>query len=184
MSTKKEGLFSSAANAIHSALKPSAEPDSFDAIALLKSDHHRVKKLFEQFESEKDNDRSGLEELVSEICLELTVHTQVEEEIFYPAVRAEIDDDAMVDEAIVEHSSAKELIAQLSAMSADDEFFDAKVKVLSELVDHHVKEEEDDMFPKVKRANVDTDTLGIEMAARKAELTADDLTPAGLPAAR
>lgn len=94
----------------------------------------------------------------------------------------EIDDDALVDEAIVEHSGAKDLIAQLSGMSADDEFFDAKVKVLSELIDHHVEEEEDDMFPKVKKANVDTETLGAEMAARKAELMGDDLTSGGLPA--
>jgi hemerythrin superfamily protein len=181
MSTKEEGILSSAARAIRSALEPSAEPDSSDAIDLLKADHKRVKKLFEQFDSAKDDDRTGLEELVAEICLELTVHTQIEEEIFYPAVRLEIDDDALMDEALVEHSGAKELIAQLNGMSADDEFFDARVKVLSELIDHHVEEEEDDMFPEVKKANVDTETLGAEMAARKVALMGGDLTSGGLP---
>ena len=108
--------------------------------------------------------------MVEPICSELTVHTTIEEEIFYPAVREAIDDEDLMDEADVEHASAKELIAQLEAANPGDDQYDAKVTVLGEMIDHHVKEEEGEMFPKARKADIDSAALGEEMAARKAEL--------------
>ena len=120
-----------------------------DAITLLMADHKAVKTLFKAFDKlTNDDDASEQKEaLVQKICDELTVHAQVEEEIFYPAVREAIEDDDLLDEAEVEHATAKDLIAQLQQMLPDDDLYDAKVKVLSEYIDHHVKEEEDEMFP-------------------------------------
>ena len=149
-----------------------------DAFELLKADHQKVKGLFKQFMQLKKNEGSGAEktEVVNEICEELKIHTQIEEELFYPAVREAISTDeggegeALMDEALVEHAGAKDLIAQLEEMDRDDELYDAKVTVLSEQVDHHVKEEEGEMFPKAKRAKLDTQSLGAQMAARKLEL--------------
>ncbi len=143
-----------------------------DAIALLTDDHKKVKKMFKDFEKLKKGEGSDdrKEHLVQQICMELTIHAQVEEEIFYPAVRDAIDDDDLMDEADVEHASCKELIAQLESMSAGDDHYDAKVTVLGEFIDHHVKEEQDEMFPKVKKAKVDTVELGARIAQRKQEL--------------
>jgi hemerythrin superfamily protein len=145
-----------------------------DAFALLKADHKAVKSLFKEFEdlSEEgeDEEKAGL---VQQICNELTVHAQVEEELFYPAVRAAIDDGDLLDEAEVEHASAKELIAQLNEMEPGDELYDAKVTVLSEYIDHHVKEEEEEMFPKAQKSDLDAKGLGDEMRARKQELKAE-----------
>ena len=119
-----------------------------------------------------DNDAEKVA-VVQKICNALTVHTTIEEEIFYPAVREAIEDEDLMDEALVEHAGAKDLVAQLQAMDADDELYDAKVTVLGEQIDHHVKEEEGDMFQKVKKANVDLAELGAEMAARRAEVSAE-----------
>ena len=149
-----------------------------DAFELLKADHQKVKGLFKQFKQLKQDEGSGAEktELVKEICEELKIHTQIEEELFYPAVREAISGDELeegadlMDEALVEHSGAKDLIAQLEEMDVDDELYDAKVTVLSEQIEHHVKEEEGEMFPKAKRAKVDKQSLGAQMAARKLEL--------------
>jgi hemerythrin superfamily protein len=149
-----------------------------DAFELLKADHQKVKGLFKQFKQLKQDEGSGAEkmELVKEICEELKIHTQIEEELFYPAVREAIsadeagDGEDLMDEALVEHAGAKDLIAQLEEMDADDELYDAKVTVLSEQIDHHVKEEEGEMFPKAKRAKLDKQSLGAQMAARKLEL--------------
>src|SRR5450432_3150837 len=145
-----------------------------DAIAMLMADHKKVKKLFSDFDKLKeegsDEDKSAI---VEQICNELKIHTELEEEIFYPAVRKAIDDADLMDEALVEHAGAKELIAQLEEASPDDDLYDAKVTVLGEQIDHHVKEEEGDMFPKAKKANVDTAVLGAQMLDRKAELMAD-----------
>lgn len=143
-----------------------------DAIALLTADHKKVKDLFEQFEGLSDRSKVNKKKIADQICLELTVHAQVEEEIFYPAVRKPIKDDDLMDEAVVEHASAKELIAQISEMDPGDDLYDAKVKVLSEQIDHHVEEEEGEMFPKVRKSGVDLDELGQQMAARKEELMA------------
>lgn len=138
-----------------------------DAIALLIEDHEHVKALFEQYEELGDRANVSKHKLALEICTELTKHTMVEEEIFYPAVREVIKDDDLMDEAIVEHASAKDLIAQIQSMEPTDDLFDAKVKVLSEMIEHHVGEEEGDMFPKVRKTKIDLEALGEAMAARK-----------------
>ena len=148
-----------------------------DAIALLKSDHAEVKKLFGAYQKLVDKDADGDERqaLAEQICTMLTVHATIEEEIFYPKAREVLpeDDVDLVDEADVEHASAKELIAQIQSTGPDDEHYDAKVKVLGEYIDHHVKEEQDELFPKVKEAGMDTKAVGAELAARKEELSAD-----------
>jgi hemerythrin superfamily protein len=146
-----------------------------DAIEMLAADHKKVKSLFKKFASLKEDGGSEDEKaaLVKQICGALTVHATIEEEIFYPAVRAAIDDADLMDEALVEHASAKELIAQLQEMASGEELFDAKVTVLGEQIDHHVKEEEGDMFPKVRKSKVDTQDLGAQMAERKEALLAD-----------
>ncbi len=149
----------------------SATAKKTDAISLLKDDHKKVKKLFKDFSKMKDKAQdTDKEALVTEICKELTVHAQIEEEIFYPAVRKAIDDDDLLDEATVEHASAKDLIAQLQTMPVSDPLYDAKVTVLGEYVDHHVQEEQDEMFPKAKKAKMDMESLGKKMASRKRAL--------------
>jgi hemerythrin superfamily protein len=151
--------------------KSSSTTANQDAFALLTADHKRVKSLFKEFESLKDagdDDRKAA--LVKTICNELTVHAQVEEEIFYPAVREAIEDEALMDEADVEHASAKQLIAQLEQLQVGGDHYDAMVTVLSEYIDHHVKEEEGEMFSKARKADIDSAALGEEMAVRKAEL--------------
>ena len=141
-----------------------------NAISLLMKDHKAVKALFEQYEGLSDRSFATKKKLADQICHELTVHTQIEEEIFYPAVRRPIHDGDLMDEAVVEHASAKELIAQILAMDPSDDLYDAKVTVLSEQIEHHVKEEEGDMFPKVRKTGVDLDALGEQIAARKEQL--------------
>jgi hemerythrin superfamily protein len=142
-----------------------------DAIAMLTVDHKKVKGLFADFGKLKD---AGSDEdkasIVDRICNELKIHTELEEEIFYPAVRKAIDDGDLMDEALVEHAGAKELIAQLEDASPEDDLYDAKVTVLGEQIDHHVKEEEGNMFPKAKNAKVDTEALGATMLKRKIAL--------------
>jgi hemerythrin superfamily protein len=141
---------------------------SEDAIALLKNDHRTVEKLFKDFEDAKGEGRK--EKLARRICLELSVHTKIEEEIFYPACEGKIDGDQLK-EAYVEHDAAKLLMAEIEAGNGEsDEFFDAKVQVLSEQVEHHVKEEEDELFPEVRKADIDLKTLGEQLADRKKEL--------------
>ena len=143
-----------------------------DATALLQRDHADVRKLFKQFEKLADAEAEGEERqaLAQQICTMLTVHATIEEEIFYPAAReAEVEED-LLDEAEVEHASAKDLIAQIQSMSPDDELYDAKVKVLGEYVNHHVEEEEGQMFPKCRRAKMDLAGLAQDLAERKAEL--------------
>jgi hemerythrin superfamily protein len=145
-----------------------------DATALLERDHADVKKLFKQYEklAEADADGGQRQALAEEICAMLTVHATIEEEIFYPAAReAEVDDD-LLDEAAVEHASAKDLIAQIQSMGPDDDLYDAKVTVLGEYINHHVQEEEGEMFPKCRRAKMDLAELATALAQRKAELMA------------
>lgn len=154
-----------------STTKTAPTPKPGDAIVMLTTDHKKVKELFKKFREIRESGAAKHKaELVKEVCEALTVHTTLEEEIFYPAVRAAIGDDALMDEALVEHAGAKELVAQLESMRPEDELYDAKVTVLSEQIDHHVKEEEGELFPKARKAGVDTATLGHEMAARKAAL--------------
>ena len=140
-----------------------------DAIQLLKSDHTKVDALFKQYEKARAPQK---EKLAQTICQELKVHTQIEEEIFYPAVKAALKDKLLVPEATVEHTSVKDLIAQIEGLEPDGEMYDAKVKVLSEYVKHHVKEEQNEMFPKAKSTSLDMVDLGAQMAARKDELLA------------
>lgn len=157
------------------AIKPkqkSPPADSGNAIALLKADHKKVKGLFEEYKKLCDADGSYDEkgEVAAQICKELTIHAQAEEDIFYPALRDAGVEEFVMDEADVEHAGAKDLIAQITAMQPDDLLYDAKVLVLGEYIDHHVKEEEGEMFPKAKTADVDMDALGTEIDARKCEL--------------
>jgi len=146
-----------------------------DVIALLTKDHKDVKKLFTAYQKLADADAPADERktIADEICAALTVHATVEEEIFYPAMRDAADDaEDELDEAEVEHASVKDLIAQIEEMDPDEDLYDAKVKVLGEYVDHHVKEEEGEMFPKAKKSDMDLNALGAEVQARKEELQA------------
>jgi hemerythrin superfamily protein len=151
--------------------KRSTSTQAQDAIAMLMADHKKVKKLFSDFDKLKaeggDEEKSAI---VDQICNELKIHTELEEEIFYPAVRKAIDDSELMDEALVEHAGAKDLIAQLEDASPEDDLYDAKVTVLGEQIDHHVKEEEGSIFPKAKKAKVDTEALGSTMTKRKIAL--------------
>jgi len=150
-----------------------------DAIALLKADHRKVEELFEKYGTARSK-KAGI---AKQICTELTIHTMIEEQIFYPACRqAGVESDAL-DEAFVEHDGAKALIAELENGSPDDKYYDAKVKVLSEEIKHHVKEEEqrDGIFAQARKAGLDLDMLGKQMAARKKELKAV-FVQNGLPA--
>ena len=152
-----------------------------DAIALLKNDHRKVEELFEKFEKAKGSDRK--QALAKEICTELMVHATIEEEIFYPACSGEIEEEDMLDEAYVEHDGAKVMISEILGSSPDNEFFDAKVKVLSEMIKHHVKEEEmrsEGLFAQAREAGLDIDALGDRMSARKEQLLAEFKTK-GLP---
>ena len=152
---------------------------TLDALELLKADHDKVKSLFREFESLKGNDDEDerKSELVDEICYELTVHSMLEEEIFYPVVRSAIDDDDMMDEADVEHAGARELISQLEVMYPGDDHFDATVTVLGEEIGHHIDKEENDMFEAVRTAGIDLEDLGEQIAARKEELDEDLSSP-------
>lgn len=157
--------------------KPRSAPD---ALALLKADHDKVKSLFREFDdlrgSDDEDERKG--ELVDEICYELTVHTMIEDEIFYPVLRSVIDDDDLMDEADVEHAGARELISQLEVMYPGDDHYDATVTVLGEEIAHHIEKEETDMFDAARRAGLDLDDLGEQLAARKDELDEDLSSPA------
>jgi hemerythrin superfamily protein len=144
-------------------------PRQKDAVAMLREDHKKVSALFEEFEKARSDRRK--KEIVATICQELTVHTALEEEIFYPAVKAALKDKELVPEAVVEHASVKDLIAQVRDQEPGGEEYDAKVKVMGEFVKHHVKEEQTEMFPKAKKATrLDLVELGEQMQARKQEL--------------
>jgi len=150
--------------------KPNGAQKSPEATALLRADHKHVAALFAEYEATKSVAKK--KKLVAEICTELSVHAQVEEEIFYPAVQKASKDHELVPEAIVEHASLKDLIAQVEGKEPVGEMFDAKITVLSEYVKHHVKEEQNEMFPKAKATSLDMNALGAQMAARKLELLA------------
>jgi hemerythrin superfamily protein len=150
-----------------------------NAIDLLIADHKKVQKLFKEFEDIKEEEDMEDEkaDLVEMICMELTVHARLEDEIFYPAAREAIDEMDIMDEADVEHDTAKYLISQLESMEPGDERYDAKVSVLAEIVNHHIKEEQDEMFPKVKKSDVDLEALAETMLQRKDELMEDLASP-------
>ena len=154
-----------------------------DAIMLLKHDHREVEDLFEKFEKAKGDGKK--QQIAEQICTELKIHTIIEEEIFYPAFRGKIEDD-MIDEAIVEHDSAKVLINDIMAGGPNDEFYEAKVKVLQEEIEHHVKEEEQGktgMFAQCRETDVDLKALLEPLQARKEELKAQAESE-GLPPAQ
>jgi len=160
-----------------------AEVKEMDAIALLKADHRAVEELFAQFEKASGDGRK--QKLAEQICLELSVHTRIEEEIFYPACDGKVEED-LLKEAYVEHDAAKLLVAQIMAGGPDDEFYDSKVKVLQEEIEHHVQEEEkrsEGLFAQARKAELDMDALGEELAARKAELT-EEYKASGIPASK
>ncbi len=154
-----------------------ARPRRPNAVTLLTQDHREVKKLFREFQKltkKKDEaDPEQKRELVQQACRALTVHARLEEELFYPAVRDAIDDDDTMDEAEVEHTAAKQLIAELQSAQPGDPLYDAKFTVLGEYVNHHVEEEEKQMFPKVKKSDLDLLELGETMMTRRGELEQD-----------
>ena len=157
-----------------------AETKSQDAIALLKADHRKVEELFEQFEKARGDDRK--QKLALEICKELTIHTILEEEIFYPACEGKVEDD-MLKEAVVEHDAAKVMIAEIEAGEPSEDFYDAKVKVLQEEIEPHVKEEEqrgEGIFAQARDSDIDLDALGEQMTTRKEQLMAE-IEASGLP---
>jgi hemerythrin superfamily protein len=148
------------------------KPVAPDAVQLLTSDHGEVSTLFKKYHklAEANAEASDRQAHAEQICTLLTVHATIEEEIFYPAARAAGVEDALMDEADVEHAAAKDLIAQIRAMAPDADHYDAKVKVLGEQIEHHVEEEQDKMFPKCRAARMDMAALGKALAARKDEL--------------
>ncbi|MCL6740829.1 hemerythrin domain-containing protein [Sphingomonas sp. RB56-2] len=150
-----------------------AEFKAKDAVALLKEDHRAVKELFAEFEKASGEGRK--QKLATQICLELSVHAKIEEEIFYPACEGKVEED-LLKEAYVEHDGAKLLIAEIVAGDPSDDFYDAKVKVLQEQIEHHVEEEEkrlEGLFAQARKADLDMDALGEKLAARKQELIAE-----------
>ena len=158
-----------------SVTKKSSQPDSQNAITLLRADHQKVTDLFETFEKSRSTAKKKV--IAQEICTELRVHAKIEEEIFYPAAKDALNDKEMVPDALVEHDGVKKLIAEIEN-SEGGEMFNARVKVLSELVKHHVKEEQGELFPAVKKTDLDLTELGAQLAARKAELLEEFKIPA------
>lgn len=143
-----------------------------DVLSLLTEDHDHVTELFDQYEELGERAFASKRKLAIKICNELTRHSMVEEELFYPAVREADEDNAeLIDEAIVEHAAAKDLISQIQTMEADEELFDATVKVLSEQIAHHIQEEESEIFPKARQAGLDLDALAQAVMERKREIT-------------
>ena len=157
--------------------KPTKATTSVDAIKLLTADHKEVHALFQQFlklaaKGAKASNGDDREAIAEQICEMLTVHATIEEEIFYPAARTAGVDSDLLDEAEVEHATCKDLIAQILTMSSDDDLYDAKVTVLSEYVDHHVKEEQDELFPKCRKSSMDLESIGMQLSDRKEALMA------------
>ena len=169
-----------------SARVPAAAKRQKDACDLLDADHKAVKAMFKEYESlteSRSRSTTKKQQLANQICKELTVHTTIEEEIFYPAVRKAIKDSDLMNEAMVEHASAKDLIAQIKGMRPDDEMFDAKVTVLGEYINHHVKEERTEMFTKARATKLDLASLAEQLKQRKSELMAQKEHKAVTPVA-
>lgn len=142
-----------------------------DAIDMLKQDHDKVEKAFKDFEKMDRQDAQSCHRLIATVCHDLKVHTTLEEEIFYPAVREAIEDEDLMNEAAVEHETAEMLVEQLENMDADDPNYYATFTVLGEYVRHHIREEQGEMFPEAKKAKIDLESLAERMRARKEELT-------------
>lgn len=150
-----------------------------DATTILRADHKVVSALFTQYK--KARSMAEKKEIVAQICMELKVHAQIEEEIFYPAVKSALKDKTLIPEATVEHATLKSLLAQVENVDPAGEMFDAKIKVLSEYVQHHVEEEQNEIFPKAKAAKMDMMELGAQLAERKAELLAEGMDQGSHP---
>jgi len=179
MSSAKKAASKSAAKKSSSSRgsksKSSPQGSPTHAVRLLTADHREVKALFQQYQEFVDHEAENDEKqtLAEQICAMLTVHAQIEEEIFYPAAREALKEPDLIDEATVEHACVKELIAQLQDGDPSDELYDAKVKVLGEYVDHHVKEEEGELFAQARRAKLDMEALGRKLMERKTALMAE-----------
>ena len=152
-----------------------SQATSTDIVQLLTAEHREVEAMFQHYHQLAEAGGKGNERmlLASQICVALTLHAQVEEEILYPAARTALaSDDDLVDEAYVEHASAKSLVAQLKTMTSDQPLFDARVKVLGEYIDHHVQEEESRFFPKLRKTGLDLEAMGERIIERKKQLMA------------
>jgi hemerythrin superfamily protein len=171
LTPQQEPAMAEATQSRTNAAKKSRAPAGQDAIELLKADHKEVAAMFKEFESADGDEK---QQLAQQICKALTVHAQIEEEIFYPAAYDALgeEDSDLLDEAEVEHGSIKDLVEAIES-DANDDLFDAKVKVMGEWVKHHVKEEETEMFPKLQKTDMDMAAIGAELAERKAELMAE-----------
>jgi hypothetical protein len=152
-----------------------AQAKPADAIALLKADHAEVLKLFKEYEKLHKDEAPADEraELAQQICRMLEIHTTIEEEILYPAAREVLDEPDVMDEAEIEHNSAKSLIAEIKGMQPDEPMYDAKLKVLGEYIAHHVKEEHKQMFPQLRKQKMDLKAVGLMLAQRKDELESE-----------
>jgi hemerythrin superfamily protein len=148
----------------------SARSEGMNAIELLKHDHREVEEYFEEYEDLEDDAEKA--ELSAKICQALKVHAQIEEEIFYPAAREATRDEDLLDEALVEHAGAKRLIEEIESMEVGDDLYDAKIRVLGEQIKHHVKEEEEELFPEAERSDMDLKAVGKDLEVRKMELMA------------
>ena len=146
----------------------SARSEGMNAIELLKHDHREVEEYFEEYEDLEDDAEKA--ELSAKICQALKVHAQIEEEIFYPAAREATGDEDLLDEAVVEHAGAKRLIEEIESMEVGEDLYDAKIRVLGEQIKHHVKEEEEELFPEAQRSDMDLKAVGKDLEARKMEL--------------
>ena len=164
--------------------RSSSKTNKPDAIALLKADHREVEQMFEEFE--KTDSMSKKQELAQQICTALKTHSTIEEEVFYPAFLEATEEKDLHHEAVVEHDGAKKLIAEIERAGADHDYFEARVTVLSEMIKHHVKEEEqpDGMFAKAQESDMDLETLGEELQQRKADLMGGDDDADGKPPTR
>jgi hemerythrin superfamily protein len=143
------------------------------AFDVLEEDHREVEEWFDEYDELKDSDEGRKADLAEKICLALKVHAQIEEEIFYPQAREASQDNDLLDEALVEHSTVKNLIGEIEAMEVGEELYDAKIRVLGEMVKQHIKEEEEELFPELQSTKMDLDAVGKELAERKEELMAD-----------
>jgi len=141
-----------------------------NAFDVLEEDHREVEEWFDEYDELRDSDEDRKAELAEKICLALNVHAQIEEEIFYPQAREATKDNDLIDEAVVEHATVKNLIDEIEAMEVGDEFYDAKIRVLGEMVKQHIKEEEDELFPELQSTKMDLDAVGKKLAERKQDL--------------
>jgi hemerythrin superfamily protein len=146
---------------------------SRNAFDVLEEDHREVEEWFDEYDELKDSDEDRRAELAEKICLALKVHAQIEEEIFYPRAREAAKDDDLIDEAIVEHATVKNMIAEIEEMDVGEELYDAKIRVLGEMVKRHIREEEEELFPELQSAKMDLDAVGKELAERKEELMSE-----------